>query len=141
MRTDTPPTIYRKDYAAPSYLVDTVDMGFDLMPARTLVATRIVMRRNPASSEQDIVLYGEEIELLQLRLNGKTLHARDYRLDGGILRIPRAPHERHAGNRNRAAAGSQYFADGTVRFQRQFSLPNAKPKASAKSPISLIARM
>lgn len=93
MRTDTPPTIYRKDYAAPSYLVDTVEMGFDLTPARTLVATRIVMRRNPASSEQDIVLYGEEIELLQLRLNGKTLHARDYRLDGGILRIPRAPHE------------------------------------------------
>lgn len=56
MRTDTPPTIYRKDYAVPSYLVDTVEMGFDLTPARTIVATRIVMHRNPASTEQDIVL-------------------------------------------------------------------------------------
>lgn len=93
MRTDTPPTIYRKDYAVPSYLVDTVEMGFDLTPARTIVATRIVMHRNPASTEQDIVLYGEEIELLQLRLNGKTLHARDYHLDGGVLRIPRAPQD------------------------------------------------
>jgi aminopeptidase N len=33
MRTDTPQTIYRKDYTAPSYLVDTVELGFDLDPA------------------------------------------------------------------------------------------------------------
>ena len=37
MRTDTPQTIYRKDYTAPSYLVDTVELGFDLDPARTVV--------------------------------------------------------------------------------------------------------
>ena len=33
-------TIYRKDYVAPGYWVDTVEMGFDLHPQRTHVATR-----------------------------------------------------------------------------------------------------
>ena len=54
MRTDTPQTIYRKDYTAPSYLVDTVELGFDLDPARTVVANRMTVRRNPASFHREI---------------------------------------------------------------------------------------
>ncbi|MGS0740679.1 aminopeptidase N [Glaciimonas sp. GG7] len=94
MRNDTaarPSTIYRKNYTAPSYWVDTVDMGFDLDPAATRVATRIVMRRNPASADKAIVLFGEELELVQLRLNGKQLKPSQYQLEAGILRIPVAP--------------------------------------------------
>lgn len=91
MRTDTPLTIYRKDYTAPSYLVDTVELGFDLDPARTIVANRMTMRRNPASAQREIELYGEEIDLVALRVNGKTLGKRDYRIDGKLLRIPNAP--------------------------------------------------
>ncbi|KAF3999977.1 aminopeptidase N [Glaciimonas immobilis] len=94
MRNDpaaTPSTIYRKDYIAPSYLVDTVEMGFDLDPVSTRVATRIVMRRNPASLAKGIVLLGEELELVTLRLNGKRLKPAQYLLDGGMLRIPLAP--------------------------------------------------
>ncbi|MBB5391405.1 MULTISPECIES: aminopeptidase N [unclassified Herbaspirillum] len=91
MRTDTPQTIHRKDYAAPNYLVDTVEMGFDLEPAATRVATRIAMRRNPAAAGRDIVLFGEELELVALRVNGKTLAKGDYRLAGHVLTIPAAP--------------------------------------------------
>ncbi|WP_050467959.1 aminopeptidase N [Herbaspirillum chlorophenolicum] len=91
MRTDTPQTIHRKDYAAPNYLVDTVEMGFDLEPAATRVATRIAMYRNPAAAGRDIVLFGEELELVALRLNGKTLAKGDYRLAGHVLTIPAAP--------------------------------------------------
>ncbi|GAB3459978.1 aminopeptidase N [Massilia terrae] len=93
MRTDTPLTIYRKDYTAPSYLVDTVELGFDLDPARTIVANRMTMRRNPASGQREIELYGEEIDLVALRVNGKTLGKRDYRIDGNLLRIPNAPED------------------------------------------------
>lgn len=88
MRTDTNPTIYRKDYTPPSYWVRTVEMGFDLDPAATRVATRMTLTRNPASSEQAVVLHGEELELVQIRLNGKNLSKRDYKLTDGILRIP-----------------------------------------------------
>ena len=89
MRTDTsatPPTILRKDYTVPAFLVDTVDMGFDLDPAATRIATRIAMRRNPASSSKEIVLFGEELELVQLRLNGKQLKPGQYQLEAGKLR-------------------------------------------------------
>jgi aminopeptidase N len=88
MRTDTNPTIYRKDYTPPSYWVRTVEMGFDLDPAATRVATRMTLARNPASAEQAVVLHGEELELVQIRLNGKNLSKRDYKLTDGILRIP-----------------------------------------------------
>jgi aminopeptidase N len=93
MRTDTPQTIYRKDYTPPSYLVDTVELGFDLDPARTIVANRLTMRRNPASAQREIELYGEELELVALRMNGKTLGKRDYRIEGNLLRIPNAPEQ------------------------------------------------
>ncbi len=93
MRTDTSQTIYRNDYTPPSYLVETVELGFDLDPARTIVASRLAMRRNPDSTARDIELYGENLELVALRMNGKTLGKRDYRIDGNLLRIPNAPQE------------------------------------------------
>jgi aminopeptidase N len=91
MRTDTSPTIYRKDYTPPAYLVDTVELGFDLDPARTIVACRLGMRRNPASAEREIELYGENLELVALRMNGRALGKRDYRITGNLLRIANAP--------------------------------------------------
>jgi len=91
MRTETPQTIYRKDYTPPSYLVDTVELGFDLDPDCTIVASRLTMHRNPDSAQREIELYGEHIELVALRMNGKTLGKRDYRIDGKLLRIPNAP--------------------------------------------------
>ncbi|USX21955.1 aminopeptidase N [Oxalobacteraceae bacterium OTU3REALA1] len=92
MRTDSSPTtIYRKDYTPPAFLVDTVELGFDLDPDRTVVANRITMRHNPASQSRDIVLHGEEIELVQLRMNGKALAPTEYKLDGSTLTIKKAP--------------------------------------------------
>jgi aminopeptidase N len=94
MRTDIasePVTIFRKDYVAPGYWVDTVEMGFDLDPVATHVATRITMRRNHDSSEKDIVLFGETIKLLQLRMNGVNLKKSGYTIADGKLTIINAP--------------------------------------------------
>jgi aminopeptidase N len=101
MRTDsspsttpaTPTTIYRKDYTPPAFLVDTVELGFDLDPNRTIVANRITMHHNPDGTHHDIVLHGEDIELVQLRLNGKVLGTADYQIDGVLLTIRNAPAE------------------------------------------------
>ena len=93
MRTDTPQTIYRKDYTPPSYLVDTVELGFDLDPARIIVANRMTMRRNPDSAQHEIELYGENLELVALRMNGKALSEKDYRIEGHLLTIPDTPEE------------------------------------------------
>lgn len=91
MNIDTPVTIYRKDYVAPGFWVDTVEMGFDLHPQRTHVATRITMRRNHDSAEKDLVLFGEDIKLLQLRMNGANLKKSAYSLSKERLVISNAP--------------------------------------------------
>jgi aminopeptidase N len=91
MRTDTPQTIYRKNYTVPAYLVDTVELGFDLDPDRTVVAARLGLRRNPESAGGDIELHGENLELVALRMNGKPLGKRDYRIVDQVLRIANAP--------------------------------------------------
>ena len=93
MRTDTAPTIYRKNYTAPAYQVETVELGFDLDPAATRVASRLTLRRDPAASGKELVLYGEELELVQLRMNGKPLTKRAYQLEQGVLRIAAAPEQ------------------------------------------------
>ena len=54
MTKNTPVTIHRKDYTAPAYWVNTVEMGFDLDPAATRVATRITLQRNSASPNMDV---------------------------------------------------------------------------------------
>lgn len=94
MRTDIanqPVTIFRKDYVAPGFWVDTVEMGFDLDPVATHVATRLTMRRNHESSEKELVLFGETIKLLQLRMNGVNLKKSAYTIADGKLTIANAP--------------------------------------------------
>jgi aminopeptidase N len=93
MRTDIPQTIFRKDYVPPAYLVETVEMGFDLDPASTRVATRITLTRNPESRSKSLLLYGESLTLVQLRMNGKVLTQRAYELGNGTLEIFHAPDE------------------------------------------------
>ncbi len=91
MRTDTAAAIYRHDYAQPSYWVETVDLGFDLYPSATRVAARTRLTRNPDSAQHAIELFGEELELVAIRMNGKTLGKRQYMLENGRLTIPDAP--------------------------------------------------
>ncbi|WP_189355638.1 aminopeptidase N [Undibacterium squillarum] len=94
MRNDNlsaPQAIYRKDYVAPGFWVDTVEMGLDLGLEQTYVATRMTLRRNPDSTEKDIVLFGDGLKTLQLRLNGVNLKKSQYSIQGETMRIPDAP--------------------------------------------------
>ena len=84
-------TTFRKDYTPPSFWVDTVEMGFDLDPDSTRVATRSVLKRNPESTEKDLVLFGESLKLIQIRLNGQKLPRTAYQIDQQSLRIFNPP--------------------------------------------------
>ncbi|MGA8865034.1 MAG: aminopeptidase N [Gallionella sp.] len=92
-------TIHRKDYTAPAYWVNTVEMGFDLDPAATRVATRITLQRNSASPNNDVELLGDGARLVALHMNGKTLrkgapnNRGGYSIADGKLRIANAPDE------------------------------------------------
>ncbi|KXS31823.1 MAG: aminopeptidase N [Candidatus Gallionella acididurans] len=140
--TQQPPvTIHRKDYTAPAYWVNTVEMGFDLDPAATRVATRITLQRNSASPNKDVELLGDGAKLVALRMNGKTLgkNAKGYSIADGKLRIANAPDEITLEietlvepEKNTSMMGL-YVSNGTT-------LPNARPKVSERSPGSPIAR-
>ena len=52
MKTDTPQTIYLKDYTAPAYLVDTVDLDINIETGTTTVTATLAMRRNPELAAQ-----------------------------------------------------------------------------------------
>ena len=91
MRTDTAVAIHRQDYQPPAYLVESIDIGFDLDPGQTRVATRSTLRRNPDSKQRELILHGDSLQLVALRMNGKALTKREYSLRTGTLRIPNAP--------------------------------------------------
>src|SRR5690349_9662964 len=77
------------DYRPPDFLVETVDLEFDLDPADTIVAAKLLLRRNPdaASSDAPLRLDGDELELVALALDGRPLVAGDYRIepDGSLV--------------------------------------------------------
>ena len=73
MKTDTPQTVYLKDYSAPAYLVDTVDLDFNIETGGTTVTSTLAMRRNPAAASQPLVLDGDELETLSVTVDGKQV--------------------------------------------------------------------
>ncbi|HRI18302.1 MAG TPA: aminopeptidase N, partial [Burkholderiaceae bacterium] len=82
------PTIRREDYRPPAYWIRSVELGFDLDPARTLVSSRMRIERNPAVAAEPLRLHGEDIELLRVSANG---HSVSFRNEHGLLTIENLP--------------------------------------------------
>jgi aminopeptidase N len=93
MRTDTPRTIRLKDYRPPAYLIDTVDLDIALDPERTRVTAKLKIRPNPAAEVrgEPLQLDGELLDLVDIRLGGTKLTAKDYKLTQSSLTIANVP--------------------------------------------------
>ncbi len=91
---DVPPTapskINLKDYQKPSFDVETVNLDIKLFEAYAQVNSTLKMMRQTAG---DLVLFGEELELLALTMNGRQLGEEDYQQEAGKLTIAHAPDE------------------------------------------------
>ena len=89
MRTEQPKTIYLKDYRVPEYLIDETSLTFELYEDHSLVHAQLVMRRNPEAGPglPPLVLNGQDMELLSLRLNDRDLTAADYLLSPSELTV------------------------------------------------------
>lgn len=90
MRTDTLPTISRHDYQPYPYQIDQVRLEFDLAAEQTLV--RLAFRARSRDGQiQPLVLDGEDIELLEVSLDGNLVSPQDYLLnDQGLTLSPPA---------------------------------------------------
>ncbi len=84
MREGTPDIVRREDYTAPAFWIRTVDLSFDLDPAKTLVISRMQLERNPDVPAQPLVLHGEDLNLLRVLVNGESV---SFRHEEGTLVI------------------------------------------------------
>jgi aminopeptidase N len=89
----TPRETRLADYRPPSFLIDTVELSFDLDEAATRVHSRLALRRNPASDDRraPLSLDGEDVTLVRVALDGAELGANRYRIEDGKLVIPDMP--------------------------------------------------
>ena len=85
MRTDTPKTIYLKDYKPYPFKIHSLDLKFELFDGHTIVtACGQYERVDPAA--KDVFLYGEDLELLSVKIDGQETD--EYRATDTDLRIP-----------------------------------------------------
>jgi aminopeptidase N len=93
MRTNQPQTIYLSEYQAPAYLVDHVNLRFELFEDGARVHSTLSMRRNPAATQSGstLELDGDSLTLESLALNGQSLASDEYRNEGDKLVVPTVP--------------------------------------------------
>ena len=91
MPTDTPQTIHLKDYTAPAYWVDTVELDIDIQAGATVVTATQACRRNPAVPVQPLVLDGEELETLSVAVDGQALAPSAYTVSDSQLTLDQLP--------------------------------------------------
>jgi aminopeptidase N len=88
----TPQAVRLADYTPPAFLVDTVDLHFDLDEAATRVVSRLALRRNPAAAAGAPLRFnGVGLTLLRLMRDGAALRPDSYRLEPDALVIPAMP--------------------------------------------------
>lgn len=89
---DVPPTapskINLKDYQKPSFDVETVDLDIQLFTEYAKVSSTLKMVRQTAG---ELVLFGEDLELLTISMNGNALTTENYKQEDGKLIIADAP--------------------------------------------------
>ena len=87
-----PAAIRRCDYAQPAFLVERVDLDFDLGETKARVRAALHLTRNPdAAAGQALMLDGQELETLEVALDGRKLADGEYRIEGEQLILDNAP--------------------------------------------------
>ncbi len=80
--------IHRADYQAPAWWIDSVELTFDLDPAKTRVLNKMRVRRNPDVAAQPLRLQGEELNLSRVLVGGAGT---SFKMDGGDLVLEHLP--------------------------------------------------
>ena len=88
-----PQTIYLADYRPPDFLIDRVDLHFELDESATRVCSTMNLSRNAHAAGLPLVLNGRGLNLVSVKLDGNMLDAGDYEVSAESLTIPTLPDE------------------------------------------------
>jgi len=91
MKDTSPSTIFLRDYRPPAWLVETLDLTFELGEESTLVLARLNGRRNPEGDGGPLVLDGKSLVTESVRLDGMELREGEYTLEAERLTIDEVP--------------------------------------------------
>ncbi|XP_021820786.1 puromycin-sensitive aminopeptidase isoform X2 [Prunus avium] len=86
-----PKEIFLKDYKLPDYYFDSVDLNFSLGAEKTIVSSKIAVFPRVEGSSSPLVLDGQDLKLLSVRINSKELKEEDYHLDSRHLTLKSLP--------------------------------------------------
>lgn len=84
------PTIYRKNYQSPVFSVRAVSLNFDLFDDHAFVRNQMELTRE---AQGPLVLLGDELEVVSIKLNGQLLSEHQYQLKDGNVLITECPDE------------------------------------------------
>lgn len=93
MNETNPQTTYLKDYQSPEFLIDNLDLEFELGEEHTIVKSRLALTQNPdiTTINKNLILQGEELELKSVSLDGKLLKRSQYEVKPKSLTIFNVP--------------------------------------------------
>ncbi len=93
MSKKTPETIYLKDYKTPPYLLNQVGLNFKLFDSSTQVSSILQLSLNPDREgvTEPLVLEGEQLKLLEVKLDGEILESSQYHQGDESLQINEVP--------------------------------------------------
>ena len=94
MKEGNPKAIYLKDYQQPDYLIDKVSLRFELFEGKTWVHAQLHFQANESvSPSENLELHGEQVKLLEVKVDGKQLSEQDYLLSAESLTIKNVPRQ------------------------------------------------
>jgi len=88
MREASTTPVRREAYAAPAFFIRRVELSFDLDPAKTIVAAKLSIERNPQQDRQPLRLHGVGLTLLRVQADGQSV---SFRHEAGDLVIDNPP--------------------------------------------------
>ena len=85
--------VYLADYEPPAFLVEHVNLSFEITESSCLVASKLELRRNREFPRANaaLELSGEELELVEIALDGTPLKETEYRVDADKLIVEEVP--------------------------------------------------
>ena len=85
----TPHFVQRQDYAAPDWLIDKTDLKVQIFDDHALCQVSLSVRAT--ADNRPVILQGEGIELISVKVDGRHLSSPDYEVNGGELTIYTVP--------------------------------------------------
>ncbi|MGO4572782.1 aminopeptidase N [Microvirga sp. 2TAF3] len=92
MRTETPHVVRLEDYRPSDFLIDRVELDFQLHPTATRVTATLAIRPNPEGrADAPLVLDGDDVNLKAVSLDGRALPGGEFEAAPQSLVISQPP--------------------------------------------------